>query len=173
MFIQVSTRAALMIAVVCGALQLASSAALSGTPEDDRAVRDVIARWDKAWNTHDVKALVELHGDDAETVNRFGRHLKGRSEHEKQFTSIHQGPFKNAQAAPQKVFSVRFVRPDVAVVRTIWETPELSFNGRNMPREDMIVSYLMAKEGGKWVIVGVDLHNVGGGGAPVQLPRVP
>lgn len=75
MLLKTPIRIVLVIAV-SGGLTLGFSATRPGTPEDERAVHAVIATWDKAWNAHDVRALVDLHDDDAQTVNRFGRFLK-------------------------------------------------------------------------------------------------
>lgn len=71
----------------------------------------------------------------------------------------------------QKIFSLRFLRPDIAIVRSIWETPTLTIDGRTIPHEDMIVTYMMSKEESTWVIVSVDLHNVASElGQSTQLP---
>src|SRR5262249_32535276 len=127
--------------------------------KDEGAIRAIIAQFDKAWNDHDGKALAALYGEISSTVNRHGVYypLGGRAEQEREYTKHHgaTGRFQDSRSAPQKIFELRFIRPDVALVRTmrtIWETPA-------MPREDMIVTYLLTKHAGKWSITSVDLHN--------------
>ena len=48
--------------------------------EDDRAVREVVAGFEKAWNAHDMKALAGLFREDAEWVNKVGMHWRGRDD---------------------------------------------------------------------------------------------
>jgi uncharacterized protein (TIGR02246 family) len=123
-------------------------------------IRDLLTQWDRAWNAHDPDALTALHHPDAETVNRFGRYVVGEAQHRSQFRWLHTGPFRGTESPAQQVVSVRFVRPDVAVVHTMWGTPELDLDGERIGAEDMVVSYLVTREGGHWKFAAVDLHNV-------------
>lgn len=127
---------------------------------DERAIRGLLSRWDRAWNAHDADALADLHHPDAETVNRFGKYVVGDAQHRSQFRWLHGGPFRDRASPAQEVVSVRFVRPDVALVHTTWGTPELQFEGARISGEDMVVSYLVTKEAGHWRFAAVDLHNV-------------
>ena len=170
-------RASFLIPVL--ALVFVAPVRTADTSKDEATVREIIAQFDKAWNNHDGKALAELYGEISSTVNRHGVYypLGGRAEQEHEYTKHHgtKGPFKDSRSAPQKIFELRFISRNVALVRTmrtIWETPE-------MPREDMIVSYLITRNGGKWSITSADLHNVGGAAGcettpcPVPLPPAP
>lgn len=151
------------------------SADVKGTADDEAAIRSVIKQWDTAWSLHDAKALLAQNTENADTVNRHGRYVS-HADLEKHVGQMFEGTFNDTQSAPQRIFVVRFLRPDVAIVRTRWETPELMINGRKVPREDMIVSYVMTKDTGKWSIAGQDLHIVsaaGVSGAPIALPPVP
>ncbi len=139
--------------------------------DDEVAIRGLIGQFDEAWNRHDSRALAALHSETAETVNRFGMYIHGRAEHEEQFAWLHTGPFKDARSALQKVFSLRFIRPDVAQVHTIWETPELIVEGQTIPREDMVVSHLVVKGSEGWRFEALDLHNVEA--ALGQAPSLP
>jgi len=129
-------------------------------PNDEAEVRDLIVQWDAAWNRHDPDALTALHHPGAETVNRFGRYLAGQDEHRRQFGWLHSGPFSGVRSPAQQVVSLRFIRPDVALLHTTWGTPELAHDGAPVPAEDMVVSYLATKEQGRWALAAVDLHNV-------------
>jgi uncharacterized protein (TIGR02246 family) len=127
---------------------------------DETEIRDLVKQWDRAWNAHDPDALTELHHPDAETVNRFGKYVVGDAQHRIQFRWLHTGPFQGTKSPSQEVVSVRFVRPDVAVVHTSWGTPELHLDGERIGAEDLVVSYLVTKEKGRWKFAAVDLHNV-------------
>jgi uncharacterized protein (TIGR02246 family) len=167
-------RTALFVSVAFAAAFPLLSADVKGTPDDEAAIRNVIKQWDAAWSRHDAKALIAQNTENADTVNRHGLYVSS-ADLEKHVAQMFKGTFKDVQSAPQKIFVVRFIRPDVAIVRTIWETPELMINGRKVPREDMIVSYVMTKDAGKWSIVGQDLHSVSAtvSGIPIALPPVP
>jgi hypothetical protein len=67
--------------------------------------------------------------------------------------------------------SCRFIRPDVALVHTTWGTPELLLGGERIPAEDMVVTYLVTNEDGRWALAAIDLHNVQSAlGQEAQLP---
>jgi uncharacterized protein (TIGR02246 family) len=139
---------------------------------EEMEILKLVGEWDRAWNAHDPEALTDLHHPDAETVNRFGKYVVGHSQHRAQFRWLHTGPFNSTESPAQKVASVRFVRPDVAVVHTTWGTPELHVDGERVAPEDMVVSYLVTKEGGQWKFAAVDLHNVTSAlGQPATLPH--
>ena len=126
---------------------------------DETEIVRLLRQWDRAWNAHDPNALADLHHPDAETVNRFGKYVAGDAQHRTQFRWLHTGPFRGTKSPAQEVVSVRFVRPDIAVVHTTWGTPELQVDGEHIGAEDMVVSYLVTKEAGQWKFPAVDLHN--------------
>ncbi len=138
---------------------------------DETAIREVIALWDAAWNSHDATALANLHQQEAETVNRFGSFLQGRERHEEQFIWLHSGPFAKRQSPAQEVLNLRFLRPDVALVHTSWGTPVLEIEGQKTPAEEMIVSYVLTKESGDWSIAAVDLHNIDSPAGLTAMPK--
>ena len=167
-------RTVLLVSVAIAAAFPLLSADVKGTPDDEAAIRNVIKQWDAAWNRHDAKALLAQNTENADAVNRHGRY-ESSADLEKHVAQMFKGTFSDTQSAPQKIFVVRFIRPDVAIVRTVWETPDLMINGRKVPREDMIVSYVMTKDAGKWSIAGQDNHVVSAGvsGVPIALPPIP
>lgn len=140
----------------------------------EECIRNLIRRWDTAWNRHDAEALTALHHPDAETVNRFGRYLAGHDEHREQFEWLHSGPFRGSRSPAQTIVGLRFIRPDVALVHATWGTPELDIGGQRLRAEDMVVSYLITREDGHWAIAAVDLHNVQSGlGQQVKVVGAP
>jgi hypothetical protein len=100
--------------------------------------------------------------EDADTVSRYGLYFHNRAETETQLDGLLSGPFKEVQCAAQKVASIRLIRSDVALVRTEWEAPEDVRKGAKAPRAKMIVSYVMTRENGRWMIAGMNLHTVRG-----------
>jgi uncharacterized protein (TIGR02246 family) len=141
------------------------------TAVETTTVQELVRQFDEAWNAHDADALADLHHPDAETVNRFGKYLVGDKQHRTQFQWLHAGPFSTTESPAQNVVSVRFVRPDVAIMHTTWRTPELHVEGERIAPEDMVVSYLVTKEAGRWGFAAVDLHNVASAlGQEASLP---
>lgn len=68
---------------------------LSATQADEEnAIREIQARWDDAWNRHDVKALSSLVAEDVRFVNVAGVVLTGRAEFEALQTRTHAMQFK-------------------------------------------------------------------------------
>ena len=69
------------------------AAAVSGVhasqQTDEDAIRKIQARWDDAWNRHDIKALSALVAEDVRFVNVAGAVLNGRDEFEKLQTRTH------------------------------------------------------------------------------------
>ena len=80
------------------ALALALSAPIGaadakGTPADEAAIRRLLAAYTEAFNRHDVNAVVMLHTESAELVQRSGIYLRGRAELEQQYARIFKGIF--------------------------------------------------------------------------------
>ncbi len=70
----------IILALLAGALVSFVSAAPA---DDEKAIREVQALWDDAWNRHDIKALGALVEEDVRFVNVAGIVLNGRGEFEK------------------------------------------------------------------------------------------
>ena len=64
--------------------------------DDERAIRDIEARWPDAWNRHDMKAAAALFTNDADFINVSGRYWKGREEIEAQHARTHAMMFKES-----------------------------------------------------------------------------
>lgn len=115
--------------------------------------------WGKAWDSHDVDAIMRLHADDCVTVNRFGVVTRGKDPIRRAMTWLHNGPFKTARFAPPKLLVQRRVAPGLVVVQASWKNP----SGRPGPAtEDELVMTLMLRdsEAEGWVAEEVDTHNV-------------
>jgi uncharacterized protein (TIGR02246 family) len=63
---------------------------------DEDEIRRIQARWDDAWNRHDIKALSALVAEDVRFVNVAGGGLDGRDEFEKLQTRTHATQFKDS-----------------------------------------------------------------------------
>jgi uncharacterized protein (TIGR02246 family) len=122
---------------------------------DESAVRQLGKRWEEAWNKHDVDAMASLLSDDVEFITVRGPEgwLKGR----KQFTEDHAWKHKTRFADSvwvTKEVHVRFLRPDLALARVLWETKgdKVPHRKHGEAREG-IFGWVVEKRDGKWLVV--------------------
>ena len=52
--------------------------AQGGSAADEKAIRDLEAQWETAWNRHDVPAMLRIFAPDVDVVNLSGAWFKGR-----------------------------------------------------------------------------------------------
>jgi hypothetical protein len=125
---------------------------------------EFLKKWIEAWNHHDAGHLALLQTTDANTVNRFGTLIEGRTAVEKALGFLHNpgGPYHNVTAPPLQLIDVRQIAPTVIILQASWKSPVMNSDGRlNLAKEDdMLVSYTLLKVDGNWKATQMDLHNV-------------
>jgi hypothetical protein len=128
------------------------------------AAPNFLSAWVKAWNNHDAHALGELHTSNAITVNRFGTLVVGHGPTEKALGFLHskQGPFGHSTFPALKPLEARLIAPEVMVVQAGWKNPVMHPDGKTSETEwnDMIVTFVLVREGQTWKASEVDAHNV-------------
>ena len=122
------------------------------TKEDDMAVREIVAGFEKAWNTHDIKALAKVLREDAQFVNPVGMHWHGRDEIVTALTAFHQTIFKTHSLHLDAV-ETRLVTPGV-VVAVVTETADgfTTPDGQVRPKARDRVTYIVVKGSDGWKI---------------------
>jgi uncharacterized protein (TIGR02246 family) len=142
------TRITLLTLVMIGGVVPASGQSAA----DEQAIRDVVTRFEVAWNTHDMNVLGSITTEDVDFVNVAGLHWKGRVQVVKEHAERHKVRFKNS-VMMSKAVGVQFLRPDMALVHIDWETHgDLDFDLKPWPPRKGIFSWLMLKSGGDWKI---------------------
>ncbi len=124
--------------------------ALETQPEVE-AIADVVARLEHAQQTESVDEFVNLFREDAIWTTGGGRVLDGRAEIEAFTRTVLPGAMRESTQT-YDVVKVLFIRPDVAAVKM--RQRYITLDGA--PIEDAPVgspTYVMAKEGGRWVLV--------------------
>jgi uncharacterized protein (TIGR02246 family) len=117
---------------------------------DERAIQDILEQIETAWNRYDSVSIAAPFAEDANFIQIFGGQLDGRNAIESAHRVIFDTIYKNSHAS-FTLRSVRFVRPDVAVV---FARAHVKFKDGNEPREIETRPTLVAvKEQGKWQIV--------------------
>jgi uncharacterized protein (TIGR02246 family) len=99
-----------------------TNAAKFGAPDlshdrnpDERAIRDIVQRAEAAWNEGDAAGFCAAMADDVDFINVLGEHHQGRETVTRGHQHIFATIYKDSRVH-YAVESVRFVRPDVALV---------------------------------------------------------
>jgi len=124
------------------------------TAKDEAAARQIVKQLENAWNAHDGKAFAAPFAADADYVVVDGMYVKGREAIEKGHQGIFDTLFKDSTNRGT-VTSVRFVRPDVAIVHVEWNLTVRSGGKENLGVA--MNTMFMTKDGGKWSIAA--FHN--------------
>ena len=148
-----SLRIKLLTLVIVVFVSFGVPASVVQTPQnsstDEAAIRQVVQQVEDGWNAHDGKAFAAPFALDADYIVVNGMNLKGRETIEKGHTSIFTTIYKDSHNVAT-VRSIRFLRPDVAVVHIEWN---LKFRaGGEMRKGHAMNTMVMTKEGGKWSI---------------------
>jgi uncharacterized protein (TIGR02246 family) len=123
----------------------------AGAPEDDAAIREIIGRWDSLWRGADTATALQDYAEDADWMEAFGVYRRGRTEIVRFFAP--NGPM-HRDTSPSRI-SIRYVRPDVAVVWSYYETAgQHSVSGQNTyPVRKTHSLRVLTKEKGRWAII--------------------
>jgi uncharacterized protein (TIGR02246 family) len=157
---RIKSLALLVLAFVAFGAPAAHAQAQQNSTADEASLRQIVQQLQDGWNAHDGKAFAAPFAADADYVVVNGMRIKGREEIEKGHTQIFTTIYKESHNVGT-VKSVRFLRPDVAVVHVEWNL-EFSMGGEKR-KNTAINTMVMTKDNGKWSIAA--FHNT-----PVQPP---
>lgn len=124
--------------------------AQDATPEAGN--RALAAAFEKAWNTHDMKAFGQLLTEDVDWVNVDAGRGKGRDPVEQGHARVHAGKFKDSVITVKSV-EVAPLKPDVALVHVYWGIRGDRDND-GTPREprEGLFTWVTVKDGNAWKI---------------------
>jgi uncharacterized protein (TIGR02246 family) len=136
-----------LLALACGAT--AQAGEIPAGPEDEKAIRAIIAKLAEDWTAGDARAWAEPFAEDADFTVVNGLQLKGREAvvrgHEQIFATI----FKDTKQQ-LAVRSIRFLRDDVAVVHVEGSVVK---KGEEFPASPQVVPlFVLVKSKGGWQI---------------------
>jgi uncharacterized protein (TIGR02246 family) len=155
-----------MEAVMNGLLVLtlvlvATVAAYPQASPDEAAVRNLIQEEIAAWNAGDATAFARHFAADGTFTNIRGQFFTGREAFMERHDFIFKGIYRGT-TMKQDVVSLKFVRPDVAVVETLTAVigiqklpPGISADAKGRLRSRLL--QVMVKDGGEWKIAA--FHN--------------
>jgi uncharacterized protein (TIGR02246 family) len=135
-----------LFVAMCSLLTTASLASpnTSASIEDEKAIKDVLARFYAAWNAHDVTKMVSVYAADVDHINVYAEWSKGRPAITEALERAHSGRLRDDQKT-YTVEKIRFVKPDVAVVHV--RSLSAVFLVGN------IGTYVMTKTDRNWLVV--------------------
>jgi uncharacterized protein (TIGR02246 family) len=121
---------------------------------DEEAVRRLPQDFCDAWAMHDGHELAKIMADDVDFVTVATTYLHGRGDFEKFHVRLLSGRFKDASITRLET-TVRFLRPEMAVVHWSWKIEgDKTFDGtpRREPRYGMM-TMVAEKRKGTWLVV--------------------
>jgi uncharacterized protein (TIGR02246 family) len=143
---------------------------------DEKAVRKVIQDEGAAWNKGDAQAYSRDFATDGTFTNILGMFFRGHKAFQDRHEEIFKGMFRGT-VLQQEVVSLKFVRPDVAVVETLTWVSGFSQSGpppgTHTDAKGRLCTRLLqvlVRDGGEWKIA--TYHNVDvKPGTPVSEPQ--
>jgi uncharacterized protein (TIGR02246 family) len=122
------------------------------TASIDTAAAALAARFEDAWNRHDMSRLGELVTDDADWVTVGGTRLRGRA----QVQSVHEQLHATTLAQTtwtNEALSVAPVSPGAALLHMTWSVQgDRPADGTPPPPRRGIFSWLLVEQAGQWRI---------------------
>ena len=140
----------------------------AGVGADEAAIRSAIVETAEAFNSHNASAVARFYTTDADLVTVRGEAMKGSAEIERGLARLFATRNKEALLSTRDV-TIRFVRPDVALVHVTNEISQVvEAGGRRLPPQRELSLRVFVKDGGVWRVTA--LHNtlVGGQSAAVS-----
>ena len=134
------------------AVLISPVAAATAADGDEAAIREIQARWDDAWNRHDIPALSALVAEDVRFINVAGMVLMGREAFAQLQTRTHATQFKDSVRTVTGT-DIAFLTPDIAVAHVKWGMRG-DRNADGTPRPPLIT---------KADLENAELYNVGAG----------
>jgi uncharacterized protein (TIGR02246 family) len=145
--------------------------AQGGGAADEKAIRDVEARWEKAWNDNDVAAMSRDFAPNADEINLAGEWFKGRAPFEQSLRELHSDKAKGSVWQTEQT-SVKFLTPEIAIVHVLINSHgEHNPDGSERPARHAILTRVEVKRDGHWLIVASQATNIVPR-ASAQIPRI-
>lgn len=139
---------------------------------DEEEIRKFILRGIERFNKHEVQPTgVAAFTPDADFVNVEGMWMRGAQEINRVHTKASTTWLKDAKITLIEL-TVRFVRPDVVIVRQLHEmTGSQSPSGENLPPHKQLSIRVLVKENGKWMTTAFQNTKVDSQVASVTTPK--
>lgn len=112
----------------------------------------MIAATTDLWIAHDMDGWGEYFTEDADFVAHSGRWWTSRRDNVEGHKDVPDTVVGQKRNYTQRIEAIADVAPGVALVHTRWEWPDHVQPGARSEDRTGIISYVMAKRGGRWLI---------------------
>ncbi|HEX6832915.1 MAG TPA: SgcJ/EcaC family oxidoreductase [Rudaea sp.] len=137
--------------MICSLLIALPALAAAAPVDDEKAIRELQVRQERAWNQHDAAAYASLFTADGDVVNLVGWWWRGRAQIQSKLTAAFAVAFRDSTLTLGEI-DVRSLNPTVAVAHVRWTmTGAKTPPGVPEPRQGIEVQVLQ-KQDGKWLI---------------------
>jgi len=128
-----------------------------GFREEKRALYELVARIDAAWNRRDAKAFSDLFEEQADFRFHTGVTLHGKCEIENYYLG-HFPNIREGEKHGSTIRQIRFIKPDVAILDSEVELFKISEDrGEKEIRLKLMSTTVASKGKGHWFIAVVNL----------------
>lgn len=143
-----SAMAVLLAFVVSGSLW----AQMSSSDSDSAAIKQCVAAWSAAWNSHDAHATAMKYTEDGDFTNTTGIPSHGSKALEDHYNEIFTTFLKDAHRT-DTVRSIRVLNPNMASVDIDWQmTGAKTRDGKDVPIRKGLLTWIVTKQNGEWKI---------------------
>lgn len=127
---------------------------------DEKAIREIEAQWEAAWNRHDVAAMASTYAADSDAINLAGEWFRGREAFTKSLEDLHSGKTKGSVWQTEETH-IRFLAADIAIVHVYVNSHgDRNADGSPMAPRRVILTRVEVKRVGKWLIVASQATNI-------------
>jgi uncharacterized protein (TIGR02246 family) len=131
-------------------LEGAARARAAAAGRSEQSILELIETFVAGWNAHDMEVFSAPFAEDADFVNVAGAWWRGRREIADRHGERHRTRFKSSRIRAERT-SIRFIRPDVAVVHLQWELAgDTGPDGRSTAVRHGLLTFLASEERGRW-----------------------
>ena len=123
-----ATLATVGFGVLCSGTSMAQE-----KPKPEDVIRETLQSYATAWNRADSRAIADLYTSDADYTGFGSLMTRGRGEIEARYATLFSGAYAGTEVALD-MSSLRFLKPDVAIVDGTLDLMYHNANGRGMSR---------------------------------------
>ncbi len=143
-------KAALVVfGFLCASASNSRAQAPPNKDADTAAIKQTVAAFADAWNSHDAHAVAMRYVEDGDFSSVKGEPSHGRKELEAHYVTIFSTFLKNAHTT-DTVRSIRFLAPDIASVDCDWLVTEPNAPGGVLRKG--LLTWIVTKHDGQWMI---------------------
>ena len=119
---------------------------------DSAAIKQSVAAWEGAWNSHDAHATAMRYVEDGDFSSTTGIPSHGWKDLEDHYNSIFTTFLKDAHRT-DTVKSIRFLTPEIASVDIDWQMiGAKTRDGKDVPNRKGLLTWIVTKHNGQWMI---------------------